>query len=241
MIQNWKRLYEVASEGKDWLEAHRWGYGEEIGKLAALDIREKLQIQPEDRVLEVGCGSGSLLSIVLHPDQRGVGFDLCEALVKRKNDFATRPEWLSLGVCEAGAVPVRSSLYDKVFSYSVFQCFPSKEYTRQVIAELMRVCKPGGTILIGDIFGAAEKQRQKIIKFGVPEWLTNMLIWSITPLWCLNYRFRQISDEVRRRVYTRNFFRHTLSKYPCKVEFLSQKIDGRTISNTRYDVLIVKH
>ncbi len=239
-IKNWQRLYEVAAEGKDWLAAHRWGYGEEVGKLAAQDVRTKLRVQPEDRVLEVGCGSGTLLSLVLHPDQRGVGFDLCEALVHRKNDFAIQPQRLSLGVCEAGDVPVRSSLYDKVFSYSVFQCFPTDEYTSQVIDELMRVCKPGGTILIGDIFGMAEKQRQQIMKLGIPEWLTNMLMWFVTPLWCLRYRFQRFSDGVRRRVFSRKFFRRALSNHPCTVEFLYQSIEGRTKSNTRYDVRIVK-
>jgi SAM-dependent methyltransferase len=233
-------LYEATASASDWLAVHRWNYDERIAGNVAQDIRQKLMLAPGERVLEIGCATGAKLSLVVHPGQRGVGFDLCEALVRRSGDFAIDRDRLRLGVAEAARLPLKSGAFDKVFCYSVFQCFPSRTYAHTVMAEAMRVCKAHGIILIGDIFGSMEKQRQYLWNVGVPPRFTEAILWPLAPIWHAKHVLCAPTDGVRRRVYPRGFFRRALANENCDVQFLLQDIPGRGYGNTRYDVRIQK-
>lgn len=238
-LDAWRRLYEFTALSSDWQVVHRWGYGERVAAAVAEDVRCKLMLAPKDRVLEVGCASGVFLSMVLGVGQDGIGFDLCEALVRRSADFGIDRARLRLGVAEAARLPLASNFFDKVFCYSIFQCFPSPAYARQTIAEFLRVCKPGGLILLGDIFGIMEKQRQWLSRHRSFARVADALLWPLAPLW----HAKQIAPptaKIRRRAYRRGFFRRAIAGQHCNVEFLLQKIPGRRVSNSRYDVRIHK-
>jgi len=56
-----------------------------------------------------------------------------------------------------------SETFDRILSYSIFHYFPSIEYGYNTIDEMIRVCKKGGLILIGDIL---DKNFEKMIKDG---------------------------------------------------------------------------
>ena len=239
-VDAWRRLYESNASASSWLSIHRWPYDESVVDAVAADLRHKLELTPTDRVAEIGCGTGAMLSRLLYPGQPGVGFDLCEAMVRRVGDFVDDPSCLRLGVAEADRQPLRSASFDKVFAYSVFQCFPSRAYAQRVLAEAVRLCVPGGIVLIGDIFGAVEKQRQYLLRRFVPRWIVESLLWPAAPIWHLNYVLRRPSDGVRRRPYSRGFFHRALACKNCKIEFLWQEIPRRAVSALRYDVRIWK-
>jgi SAM-dependent methyltransferase len=105
---------------------------------AALDIRHS------DRVLEVGCAAGALSEFL---DCDYVGVDYSAPLIQRNIEFFKN----QCMVAEAADLPFKDGWFDKVFSYGVFQYFPDKAYTRKAVSELLRVCKPGGRVLIGDL------------------------------------------------------------------------------------------
>ncbi len=239
-LDTWRRLYELTASSSDWQVVHRWGYGETVAAAVAEDVRRKLMLAPEDRVLEVGCASGVFLSMVLDVGQDGVGFDLCEALVHRSGDLGVDRARLRLGVAEAARLPLASNSFDRVFCFSIFQCFPSPAYAQQAIAEFLRVCKPGGLILVGDIFGFMEKHKQWLSRYGFSRSLANTLLWPLTPIWHAAQLARLPTDKLRRRVYRRKFFRRALAGQDCSVEFLLQHIPGRLVSKSRYDVRIHK-
>jgi len=242
-IDSWRRLYEMTASSSDWQVVHRWGYGAHIAAAVAEDVRRKLILGPEDRVLEVGCASGFFLSMLLHDHQGGFGVDHSEVLVGRSADFCPDRVRLKLGVAEAARLPFASNSFDKVFCYSVFQCFPDRTYARQTIGEFLRVCRSGGIILLGDIFGVMEKQRQRLCRIGIPESLADLLLRPAVPIWHAKQRLRAPSapdDQLRRRVYPRSFFRRVLAEREYHTEFLPQQIDGRLVSKSRYDVRIFK-
>ena len=242
-LRAWREFYEQTASDPDWLLVHRWrgsDYGERVAAAVVEDVRHKLALAPGDRVLEVGCASGVFLSLVLPPDQCGLGFDHCEALVRRSSDFGIDRRRIRLGVSEAARLPVESDSFDKVFCYSVFQCFPSRAYALQAVGEFLRVCKAGGTVLIGDVFGVMEKQRRRLCSVGLPSLLVDCLLWPLMPTWHAAQWVRWPTDGMRRRAYARNFFRRALSRSDCEVEFLSQRISGRRVSGSRYDVRIHK-
>lgn len=109
-----------------------------------------LPIQPGDRVLEVGVGTG--LSLPLYPEQcRITGIDISEAMLDRA---VARLEALgrrrvTLRRMDARTLSFPDASFDHVFAPYVVSVVPEPE---RVLAEMRRVCKPGGTIVVVNHF-----------------------------------------------------------------------------------------
>jgi len=107
-------------------------------------IIKQLNIQPEDRVLEVGSGAG-MLSQYIAKKCNYIGMDYTKSLVDKHIKILGN----SVFVAEANDIPFKDKYFDKSFSYSVFHYFPDKQYTKDAIQEMIRVTKD--SIFIGDI------------------------------------------------------------------------------------------
>lgn len=105
-------------------------------------IGAALQIEPGDRVLEVGCGAG-MLALYLECDY--VGVDYSPAMVRRFNSLHARPAI----ICQADDLLFRDKSFDEVFAFSVFQYFPHQDYARRTLAEMERVAREA--IFVGDL------------------------------------------------------------------------------------------
>ena len=113
------------------------------------DIRAKLKINDEvTSLLDVGCGNGLVLSALAGDIELVSGIDYADAMIDMAKeqmpnaDFKTGP---------AAPLPFNSNQYSRVLCYSIFHYFPDPQYALNVLAELVRVAKPGGVILVGDI------------------------------------------------------------------------------------------
>lgn len=256
-VHTWRRLYETAAEEPDWVRAHRWGYSQEVASRTIADIREKLLLDSQHRLLEVGCGCGMVLSTLLQDNQTGVGIDFSHSLLAKARAFGVRLHNIELIAGEAARPPVADDTFDRVFCYSVFQCLPTPQYAVRSLRELIRVCKPGGVILVGDVFGCVERFRTAW-QDGGPSietaraalalpWLLP-LRWALAPLrWSFALRHRiggerigDDDDSLPRRHYSHHFFRRIGHECGCEVEILPQEIPGREISRQRFDVRLMK-
>ena len=93
------------------------------------------------KILDCGCGTGSNLEM-LRPYGRAVGFDLTAVGVR----FA-RTHGHNVAQASIDAIPFQSGSFDLVTSFDVFQCLP-EPVERSAIAEIARVLKPGGWVLL---------------------------------------------------------------------------------------------
>lgn len=109
----------------------------------AQQIVALLNLRPDDRVLEVGCGAGMLAR---HIPGDYVGVDYSPAMVRRFLDL--QPGRVAQ-VCAARRLPFADRSFDKVFAFSVFQYFPDAAYADAAIAEMRRVARR--TLFIGDL------------------------------------------------------------------------------------------
>ncbi len=100
-------------------------------------IKEILDINPDDRVLEIGCGAGGLAQYM---DCNYIGIDFSPTLVRRCMEFYQKSAILT----DADDIPFKDGCFDKVFSWGVFLYFPDKPYFLRVMAEISRVCHGGG-------------------------------------------------------------------------------------------------
>jgi len=109
-------------------------------------------IAPGMEVLSVGCGPGVILRAVcaLHPSLRGTGIDISPDRVTqavRRNRENPRLKF----VCgDAHAMQFPAESFDLVYCRMLLQYLQKKE---RAVAELVRVCRPGGRVLLQDLDG----------------------------------------------------------------------------------------
>lgn len=109
------------------------------------------------RVLEIGVGSGLILSRLAPGCVEYRGSDLSAATIERLRRQLNRQggEWVrdvSLSVRGADDFSgYPDGYFDTVVLNSVVQYFPSAGYLRRVIAGALRVVAPGGAVFIGDV------------------------------------------------------------------------------------------
>jgi SAM-dependent methyltransferase len=93
------------------------------------------------RIIDCGCGTGSNLEM-LKPFGNAVGFDLTRIGTEFAKSHGHRVAQGSIG-----DIPFQSGRFDLATSFDVFQVLPDA-VERSAIAEMSRVLKPGGWLLL---------------------------------------------------------------------------------------------
>ena len=110
------------------------------------------RVRPGAEVLSVGCGPGVILNAVTNLDSsiRATGIDVSEVRLKqakKRNRENSRVQF----VCgDAQSMEFQSNSFDLVYCRMLLQYLKEKE---RAVSEMVRVCKPGGTVLVQDLDG----------------------------------------------------------------------------------------
>lgn len=128
-----------------------------LGRLSELlaGIRRKdyprLGLGPGSSVLDVGCGAGEVcveLGGLVGTEGRVCGVDLSEAMVEAARVAARNAgASIELRVASAYSLPFDDTSFDAVRAERVFQHLDDPD---RALAEMQRVAKPGGRILVMD-------------------------------------------------------------------------------------------
>jgi SAM-dependent methyltransferase len=113
--------------------------------MAAEELIEALEVLPDERVLDVACGSGNAaLAAARRSWTKTVGVDFVPALLERGRERAAT-ERLDVEFVEGDAaeLPFEDASFDVVTSVFGAMFAPDQE---KAATELLRVCKPGGRI-----------------------------------------------------------------------------------------------
>jgi ubiquinone/menaquinone biosynthesis C-methylase UbiE len=116
-----------------------------IVEMVAEELAEALDIVPDERVLDVACGSGNgALAAARRAWGNTVGVDFVPSLLERGRERAAA-ERLDVEFVEGDAaeLPFGDGEFDVVMS--IFGAMFAPEHEKSA-AELLRVCKPGGRI-----------------------------------------------------------------------------------------------
>ena len=124
-------------------------------------IVENLRIEPGMRVLEAGCGAGAVLSLLVDTGAALTGVDYSEPHIAIARKVLPG---VDLRVGEAAALPFDAARFDAVFSYGVFLYFADLTYAQRVLAEMLRVARPGAPLLIMDIPDEATREECEVAR-----------------------------------------------------------------------------
>jgi ubiquinone/menaquinone biosynthesis C-methylase UbiE len=102
-------------------------------------LREVAGGRPNLRLIDCGCGTGHNLSL-LRPHGRAVGFDRTAGA----SGAALSPAVARLRA-DITCIPFQANTFDVATSFDVFQCLADD---RAALAEMARIVKPGGTVVL---------------------------------------------------------------------------------------------
>ena len=120
---------------------------------ATEDSYARLHLQHGQRVLDVGCGPGTdtiTLSRLVGPEGRVVGIDADAEMVAKANERARAAgvgELVTHKVGDALSLPFEAGEFDASRSERLFEHLLHPE---QVLAEMTRVTRPGGRVVVLD-------------------------------------------------------------------------------------------
>ncbi|TQM69597.1 amino acid adenylation domain-containing protein [Actinomadura hallensis] len=168
-LDEWKRLHELlytaVASGDGGLAESFTGWNstydgrpiplEEMREWREATVERILALRPR-RVLEIGVGSGLILSGVAPHCESYWGTDLSEAAITalrgRVGDvpgLAGRVELRAQPAHDFGGLP--RGHFDTVVVNSVAQYFPSAGYLAQVLRSAVDLLAPGGAVFVGDV------------------------------------------------------------------------------------------
>ncbi|NCF28257.1 MAG: methyltransferase domain-containing protein [Gammaproteobacteria bacterium] len=130
-----------------------WGAGD-YGVVAknleasALEFLARIPIEPGTRVLDVACGTGQMAFPAAAAGARVTGIDIAPGLIEQARARAeSEGAKIRFDEGDAEALPYEDGSFDLVISLIGAMFAPRPEL---VASELMRVCRPGGRIVMGN-------------------------------------------------------------------------------------------
>ncbi len=105
---------------------------------------------PEDTVLDVACGPGLVVCALAAVARHATGIDVTPAMIERARALAAEKGLRNVGwqVGDVLPLPYPDGAFSLVVSRFAFHHFPEP---RAVLAEMKRVCAPGGRVALVDV------------------------------------------------------------------------------------------
>lgn len=116
------------------------------------DILEELEKEEFSDVLDAGCGTGAVISLLneQYPKKRYTGIDLSDKMIEVAKRKALSAGTFVQGDCEE--LPFSEDSFDAVLCSMSFHHYPNPE---RFFANVYRVLRPGGRLILRDMTGPA--------------------------------------------------------------------------------------
>ena len=168
-LNEWKQMYESIYRGEYGGDPSKgdfnivgWHSSYTGEPIAPAEMRiwvdetvKRLRSLKAQRALEIGCGTGLLLTRLAMNFERYIGLDYSEEVIQQLGTYLPSRMDLSHVDLRCGLAHDLSFLgndsVDLVILNSVAQYFPDVDYLLQVLKEAVRVTGPGGHVFVGDV------------------------------------------------------------------------------------------
>jgi SAM-dependent methyltransferase len=160
-----------------WMDGN-YDYFSRFMESSAVEFLDRLHIRPGTSMLDVACGSGQLALVAARRGIKARGIDIATNAI-----LAAKGRALSEGLdtCfdegDAEALPYRTASFDIVASLFGAMFAPRPEL---VTSELLRVCRPGGTIAMGNWTreGFIGQMFKTFARFIAPPGMPSPVLWG---------------------------------------------------------------
>jgi ubiquinone/menaquinone biosynthesis C-methylase UbiE len=117
---------------------------------------EQANIGPDDEVLDVACGPGLLVCAIAPHARHVTGIDLTPAMIERARALQAEQGLANVDwqVGDATPLPFPEARFDVVLTRYSLHHFLDPEHA---LAEMVRVCRRGGRVLVADLILPPEK------------------------------------------------------------------------------------
>lgn len=114
-------------------------------------------VRPEDTVLDIACGPGIVSCFFARLAAHVTGLDIVPAMLERAQRLQAERQLENIDwkIGQSTALPFANDSYDRVVTRFSFHHYLEPA---AAIAEMKRVCKPGGTVLVTDVAPREEVQ-----------------------------------------------------------------------------------
>ena len=135
----------------DWPEKYDQWFTTPIGRLilwyeSAL-VRDMLKPMPGEKILDAGCGTGVFTRELVQAKACVTGLELSWPMLLRAKEKIHSSLFLNV-VGDMSDLPFAANTFDKVMSITAIEFIKD---ARQAVAELFRVTKPAGTIVVATL------------------------------------------------------------------------------------------
>ncbi|MGB7845048.1 MAG: methyltransferase domain-containing protein [Candidatus Acidiferrum sp.] len=133
----------LREEFNRWAEAGRGDGMEQDHLPITLPVLEKMQLEPTDNVLDIGCGSGWLSRRIgkLIPEGRIVGMDISDEMIRVARRTSLDHDNLLFVTGEVGEIPWEPNFFTHAISVESSYYWPNPATG---VKEIYRVLRPGG-------------------------------------------------------------------------------------------------
>ncbi|MDK9699586.1 MAG: methyltransferase domain-containing protein [bacterium] len=132
-----------------WLPEHSSGDYQTAQRLLVRTIADQLQLRPQFRVLEIGCGlGGPARQIATEFSCEVYGLELLRSQIDAGQKTLTAKDTIHLIQASAQALPFPRETFEAVYSLESAFHYPDKS---KFVSEVAAVLKPGGRFAIADV------------------------------------------------------------------------------------------
>jgi ubiquinone/menaquinone biosynthesis C-methylase UbiE len=145
---------------------------------SAREFFARLQVPRGSRLLDIACGSGQVTLMAARTGVDATGIDIATNLIERARARAAEAGLaVNFDDGDAEELPYPDASFDFVVSLIGAMFAPRPE---RVAAEMLRVCRPGGVIAMGNWTkeGFVGEMFQAISKFIAPSGMPSPVLWG---------------------------------------------------------------
>ncbi len=190
-------------------------------------------LDKEIKVLEIGCGSGTIMFSVAPLVKQYTGIDPSSVTLEKNKEYISLKDIDNIRLLKGFAHEVDTlceDSYDVIIIASTVQFFPGYVYLERTIEKALKLLKPGGTLLVADVMDAGRKEdfRRSLEEFRSKN-KDNSEIRTKTDLDGELYVDKQFFYELEDKIWEIN---------QVRVQFREEEFNNELMY--RYDVLIEK-
>ncbi len=209
LFDQWARRIGPRYRDRQWLLS-KWDtfdgvvWPEEKQQRLVGHICDLLGRAPEGVLLDAGCGGGWLTHELAGGFRQALALDISREMLKNFDPGVAAIDPVCADICR---LPLRSECVDKVLCYFVVINMTDEARVERAVAEMIRVLRRGGRLLIGQVPDRAGSEAYDVAKARYLEHCRQHVA---------SFSDTRAVDRIPIHLYRRDFWSGLLGRYPCR-------------------------